>query len=41
MPKRALALIAGIGLVLGAALPATARNVNAENTTYAATQRRV
>ena len=32
MPKRALALIAGIGLVLGAALPATARNVNAENT---------
>jgi uncharacterized protein (TIGR03118 family) len=32
MSKRALALVAGIGLVLGAAVPAAARNVNAENT---------
>ena len=32
MPRRALALAAGIGLLLGAALPAAARNVNATNT---------
>jgi uncharacterized protein (TIGR03118 family) len=31
MPKRALALVAGIGLLFGVALPAAARNVNADN----------
>src|SRR4051794_26854783 len=31
MPRRALALVASIGLLLAAALPATARNINAEN----------
>jgi len=32
MPRRALALAASIGLLLAVALPATARNINAENT---------
>ncbi|MFL5727665.1 MAG: TIGR03118 family protein [Chloroflexota bacterium] len=31
MPRRALALIAATGLLLGIALPAAARNINAEN----------
>ena len=31
MPRRALALVASIGLLLAVALPATARNINAEN----------
>src|SRR5262245_52346227 len=32
MPRRALALAASIGLLLGVALPAAARNINADNT---------
>jgi uncharacterized protein (TIGR03118 family) len=32
MARRALAVIAGMGLVLGIALPAAARNINADNT---------
>ena len=32
MPRRALALAASVGLLLAVALPATARNINADNT---------